>query len=57
MRQPSEKHRAASRNILRILRDRARDSIVTEPDHSIRHHRADEFLRDLLEEVLHESES
>lgn len=42
---------------LRAIRDRLRVEIRTAPEHAIPHHRADEFLRDLLEDVLHEPES
>lgn len=42
------------RSVLRQLRDETRRSISTEPEHAIPHHRADEFLRDILEDVLHE---
>ena len=42
-----------ARTLLTMLRDEARRTVPTESDHAIPNHRADEFLRGLLEEVLH----
>lgn len=46
--------RTAVKGTLQGLRDSAREEVLTTADHFYEHHRADEFLRDLLEEVLHE---
>lgn len=46
-------HSAVITRQLKMIVDYARENIPTESEHAIPNHRADERVRDLLEEVLH----
>ena len=53
---PADQARWNARQKLRAARDELRAAIRTGADHAIPHHRADEELRDLVEEVIRDKD-